>query len=113
MRLVITYLNGPSQGRDVVVDNFPARIGKNCANCSIPLNDRDAGATVADIVNTNDSLVLRSERQDCRIELNGRRVAAGKGRALRTGDVIETGRTLLLVGLNERASGFSGRRGGR
>ena len=90
-RLVI--LSGPLHGQCFTVETAPMTIGHG-PDCSIALPDSEVAGQHAVVEHTDEGLSIRDLGSMNRIVVNRREVKTAK---LHHGDVIEVGRTRLLV----------------
>lgn len=90
-RLVV--LNGPLHGQCVTIDTKPMTLG-TAGDCLLVLPDPEAAAHHAVVEHRGEGLLIRDLGSMNRIVVNKREVKSAR---LRHGDIVEIGRTRLLV----------------
>jgi len=106
MNLYFTYLNGPEQGRSVKIEDFPATIGSKIGQ-SVLLNDRDAPFQACKLERIGENVFLSTiVKKKNMVSFNGQSLEPEHKRKLCSGDVIEVGNSVLLVGVNHPLKKF-------
>lgn len=106
MNIYFTYLNGPEQGRLVKIEDFPATIGSKIGQ-SVLLNDRDAPFQACKLERIGENVFLSTGvKKKNMVSFNGHSFELEQKKKLCSGDVIEIGNSLLLVGIHQPLKKF-------
>jgi hypothetical protein len=106
MKLYFTYLNGPEQGKSVKIEDFPASIGSKVGQ-SVLLNDSDAPFHACKLEKIGENVFLSvTVKKKNTVSFNGQNLEIEQKRKLCSGDVIEVGNSILLVGVNHPLKKF-------